>query len=301
MKNNILIVGGSGFIGLNIIDKHLDDKKTDKIYVFGDLNFIKRIKDIKGKIIFLGFYNEKTNLKFLKNVNVIYYLIGGLHTKSSYQFDTIKKNIYSFKSEIFNNNLNIKFVYFSSSGGIYNDSKKFKTELCSTYANNNYSKIKLDTENFLMKISDDIFSPIIIRPSNIYGKYQETQVNINGIITTLIYNSLIGKETTIPENYKLIYRDYLRVEDLIRFTDLILKSGKGIYNISYGYSYSIYEIIQFLKSFNIDPKIKFSKSHRFLNSFISNNKIKNELSIDPEINIKDGISMQINYLTWLLK
>ena len=42
------------------------------------------------------------------------------------------------------------------------------------------------------------------KPSNIYGKYQESQVNINGIITTLIYNSLIGKHTTVPKNYKLI-------------------------------------------------------------------------------------------------
>ena len=301
MKNNILLVGGSGFIGLNIIEKHLKINHAEKIYVFGNLSSLKKINDSRRKLVLLGFYNEKTNLKFLKNINIVYYLIGGLHTTNYYQFNSIKKNLLCFKNEIQNNNLNLKFVYFSSSGGIYNDSKEFKTELSPTINNNNYSKIKLEIESFLHEITTNIFSPLIIRPSNIYGKYQESQVNINGIITTLIYNSLIGKHTTVPKNYKLINRDYLRVEDLIRFTDLVLGFGKGIYNVSYGFSYSIHDIIQILQSFNINPKLNFSKSHEFINSFISNDKIKNELSAQPEISIKKGILMQINYLKCLLK
>jgi nucleoside-diphosphate-sugar epimerase len=105
----------------------------------------------------------------------------------------------------------------------------------------------------------------------------------------------------MPENYKLIYRDYLHVDDFLRFIDNLTYSSSIIYNVSYGKSYSLSQVLEFLNNHSVFPKLKFIEPSKNLTSYISNDKIRNETKIEPTIDLDTGILMQINYLKCLIK
>ena len=106
---------------------------------------------------------------------------------------------------------------------------------------------------------------------------------------------LYGKDT---------YRDYLHIKDLIK---VLIKIGNknllsNIYNISYGESYSCFQIYKKVKEYLNqsglqlkqfkDREIREGENKKI---FISSNKLKNELSWRPEININEGIKKIANY------
>lgn len=300
----VIVIGSSGFIGRNAVE-HLSFK-NNVIYSFGNEKNLANHFLFTGKIIHKGRFDLNTNWDDGIHIDFVLYLISGpkkSDTGFSNQTQLLHHAINLFVKK------NTKFIFFSSAGGIYEDSSVIKSEKMLLSPKNDYEKTKVLLENYLNSINSKKRNIIVLRPSNIYGKYQEKTVNQNGLITTLIFNTLISKPTSIPKNYRYVYRDYLHINDILVYLDMLLKKDKdihGVFNVSFGKSHSIKEVIDLtkneFKNFKIDvkPVLSFVKESDNLNSFISNEKISKIFGSIPNISLKEGIKKQIIYLNELV-
>ena len=94
---------------------------------------------------------------------------------------------------------------------------------------------------------------------------------------------------------------FLYVDDLINAIFLIIKKQKNkfkLYNLSYGKSFSIKEIVKLIiqvSKLNKQPKYLKNKPTIKVNILVDNNKIKKELEWNNKINLKEGINKTINW------
>lgn len=154
----------------------------------------------------------------------------------------------------------------------YNHSKILAEELCKFYA-----------INFNIEIT-------ILRPTNIYGSGQNT----NFLIPMLIEKTLNETVKTIEVMDLRPKRDYLYLND---FLDALLltinKKGINIYNIGFGESISVEEIIKTICNVTNIKKQYLSlgkeRKNEVWDLYVDITKIKNELGWQPKINFKEGI------------
>jgi nucleoside-diphosphate-sugar epimerase len=127
------------------------------------------------------------------------------------------------------------------------------------YPNSPYALAKQMTTNTAIMLNKNYNFPIsVVRPGNLFGKYQSENKFIPYIITRLINNEKI--ETTLGEQK----RDFIYAVDFAKGIELILKNSINfigeIVNLSSGKSYSLKEIILFCKEYiNSKSIIEFGK------------------------------------------
>jgi nucleoside-diphosphate-sugar epimerase len=158
----------------------------------------------------------------------------------------------------------------------YGHTKAIAEDICSFY-----------NEKFKVNIT-------IFRPFNIYGPAQSDKFLIPHIIKQFLdpNNKFIEVKDLKPK------RDYVYIDDVIQaLLKSINKKGFSIYNLGSGSSYSVEEIILYVKELS-----QINKTYVSLNSERQNevmdlvadiSKIENELGWSPEVTIKDGLKRTI--------
>jgi UDP-glucose 4-epimerase len=255
-RNNILLLGGSGFIGKNIIE-YINNISTIKLTVI--------IRD-KKKLIKNNNFNNNINLVELSNldytsiidliikndINCVIHLASSLKPSSGEeQFHKELDSIIlpSFKLIDYLANRNIKLVYFSSGGAVYGNYAIPITENFNRKPINYYGLSKLLIENFIFfKSAISELDYIILRPSNAYGKYQNFQSD-QGIIAVAI-DKIYRNEPIQVWGDGNVLRDYICVTDIVNILFQLLNSGvsKEDLNVSSGYLFSINEVINTIEN-----------------------------------------------------
>ncbi len=196
-----------------------------------------------------------------------------------------------------------KLIFLSSSGSLYDNTRKSlpSNEFSNLNPVSEYGLSKFIFENLLIDFSKmHEIQLVICRLSTIYGN--SNSIKKFGFINYLIDCSLnqikpiiYGKDT---------FRDYLHIKDLI---EVLIEIGdkdllSNIYNISYGKSYSCFQIYNKVKIYlnklgyqikNFEDKgIRSGENSKI---FVSSNQLKNELIWEPSISINEGINnLKIN-------
>ena len=285
MKNIIIITGGAGFIGSNLI-KYLVKKSNYKIisidnYFTGTIkNHIKnkKVKYIKG--------HNKNIHKLLKNIKenikVIFHF--GEFSRIFQSFADYKKcfefniNHSSHVIEFAKEN-KIKIIYSATSSNLGNNGKD---ENLSPYAwskSKNIELIKNYNRWFGLKYE-------ILYFYNVYGPGQILNSPMAAVIGIFEKQFKQGKPLTVvkPGTQK---RDFTHIDDIVRGCILAWKNGKqNDYMLSTKKSYSIIKIAKMFKY-----KIKYlppRPGERFGSTIPNNNAFK-DLGFKTTINIKDYI------------
>jgi UDP-glucose 4-epimerase len=135
-----------------------------------------------------------------------------------------------------------KIMFFSSGGAIYGSPKLTPTpESASLLPINTYGQSKKMSENLIQSFVPLGFSPLILRPSNVYGLGQG-HVHNNGLINTLFHAAINSESVRIYGKGEVV-RDYLNVDDLIRFVHRALTHwAPGTYNIGSSMGNSVSEV-----------------------------------------------------------
>ena len=285
MKNYILVTGGAGFIGSNLIEYLLSKTKykilsLDNYSTGNKKNHIKskRVKYIKGENQNISKILEK----FQKKIVVIYHF--GEFSRIFQSFinyeQCIRSNLKgSFEVITFATKNNIKIIYSATSSMLGNNGKDENLSPYSWSKAKNIEMIKNFNNWFGLKYEIVFFY-------NVYGPKQIKNSNMSAVIGVFEDQYSKNKPLTVvrPGTQK---RDFTHINDIVHGCLLAWKKGnQNEYMLGTKKQYSIIQIAKLFKT-----KIKYipqRKGERFKSS-ITNNNAQKILGYKSSIDISDYI------------
>ena len=310
-KKKILICGGTGFIGKNLL---LNFSKQKKYKVFATYNKQKKIKIKNINWIKANLTNVNDVNNVIKNKDIV---IQAAATTSGSKDIVNTPQIHVTDNAIMNSliinschNFKINHFIFFSCTVMYPHSKKYLTEnsiknitnITDKYFGVGSTKVYIEKVcEFFSKIGKTKFT--CIRHSNIYGpndKFNLDKGHFFAANLLKIQNNLDNKMTIWGKGNEM--RDMLYVDDLMNFVNKVLKFQKEnfkLYNCTYGKSFKIVEIIKkIIKLSNKKIQIyhDLSKPNIPINILVNSSKAEKELKWKPKINLEKGIKKTIKWM-----
>jgi len=188
------------------------------------------------------------------------------------------------------NNLKPWF-FFSSSSHVYNFSKKKLSEKSRCNPINFYGKLKLETENYLLKNKKNIKICI----ARIFS-FTHSKQNIKYFIPS-IYDKILKKKKIDNNLLNKEYRDFLSTKDICAAIKILVdKEFCGVVNICSSKSINLNDIAKYLKGdinrIKVNPPITNKKSKS--NYLIGNNKKILKLGFKPRSDINNILNDYMN-------
>lgn len=299
---NILILGATGFIGTNL---SLELSKTDdNLFLFGKKinDNYKALFDNKNVNFIEGNFDVDYNfVKLTYNIDIVYHLISQCipaNSNDDIAYNSTRDAVITCKLiEAMVKNKCKRIVFMSSGGAIYGNSDKLMNEMSYTNPITAYGIQKLLIEKYLylyyLRYNLDYR---VIRLGNPFGPYQFPGKGL-GLISTLIYSGLYGRELNIYGNGNN-KRDYIYISDAIKAIINISsdKSKDKLYNLGSGHSVSVNDIIYLVeKSLNTKLKINCipQRETDVSNNYIDISKYISEFGKSSLTTLDDGINKTI--------
>lgn len=303
MGVKILVTGGSGFVGLNLI-KHLIKDSSKEIYSIDKKLFPDNVFEINDKFEYLNIDLSDSKLKdIVRDINphIIFNLAAESQVLRSAEnpLETYKSNIFG-TLNLFESvrlaNINPKIIHASTDKvyGISNELPYKESHKLHSLFTYDISKISSDliAQNYKEIYGHDI---VIFRSSNIYGPYD---FNFDRIIPHIIKQLLEKKQPIFRSDGKFL-REYLFVDDLVKYLINLTenKSNHYIFNLGSEEVLNVMQVFKIISKFldsDLDPIVKNENLNeipeqkidatRFFNTFeVKNNPTKFESGIKSTI------------------
>jgi len=298
MKKKIIIIGGSGFIGTNILKK-IDKKKN---YVFSTFFKSKKYKNVTGVKYYKGnLKNINFCRKVTKSIDTVIMCAavssGAMVMQTNPMFhvdDNIIMNTNILKASSENK---VKKFIFISSNTVYPVSLKAMSEkdvnylLFDKYFNVGWMKIFSEKMCQMYKNKMNI---LIIRPGNIFGPNDKFDVVRSKVIPSLIRKFETKKTVEIWGDGKDI-KDFIYIEDFVAILLKLINKPFNfmILNVASGKSVSLKKIIDFLsKIYNRKKQnIKYDSSKPTMIPVrrVDIRKLKRFIKFKPKFTLEKGL------------
>lgn len=293
MTKSILVTGGTGFVGSNIV-KYFKNKNYNIVVIDRTIKEYNKISDVE----YLTFnLKDHENLKnFLKDYNFDYIFHEGAIVDTTYNFDDI--------FEINTNAINSLIKLAEKS-----DAKLIYASSCAVYGNtpipnkvnykelplNKYGESKLQQDQIVRSYLDNSENRIPItglRYSNVYGNGESHKCNMSSMIYKI--NEEIKTGSVKLFEYGEQKRDFIYIDDIVGYNVSAAHSNKvGIFNAGFGNSFSFNDLIRFFEIYyNKNIKINFIKNPY---NFYQNHTLCeiDDTLYKPIFDLKNGVN---NYL-----
>jgi len=293
-----LLIGGNGFIGKNLTQILLNDNREVIIYDNSKpINDSPKVTYVEGNI--------ENTLLLLSSASSADDIVWLVHTSVP------ATSMYNVESDLSSNipplirflqllpNTKIKkFIYLSSGGTVYGD-RDVKIPIDEGSVKDpisSYGLTKLIAEEYLTFIlKRTSISTFILRPSNVYGRYQNL-TKPQGIVGHT-FKSIIQKQSIDIYGDGSIIRDYIHVKDLAQAIILCLKSLNNnpfpkILNIGSGQETSISDIINLICEITSLPVSINRMPERLFDckfNVLSIEKAKQEIGWSPKTELQSGL------------
>ena len=295
-KNNILIIGGTGFIGYHLAKKAL--KKGWQVTSISSrrpkkIRYLKRVKYIICDI------TKKKSLK--KNVHGFFkYIVNlGGYVDHSNKKKTFESHYVGCKNiaEIFIKKMPIAFVQMGSSVeyGNLKSPQKENIKYNKKSVKSIYGKAKLAASMYLINLfKEKKFPSTILRLYLAYGPKQD----VNRFLPIIIKACIKNKTFACSEGIQL--RDFVYIDDVVEaiIKSLINKNARGqIINIGSGKPKKIKNLIKYIQK-NLKGgypqfgKIKL-REDEILKLYPNINKASKKIKWKPKISFSRGLQLTI--------
>ena len=304
MKQNILVTGGSGFIGSAIVKYLVNLNHNVIVYDNNSRGKLRRLKKIQKKIKFIkGDIRDKKKLFSINNkIDTVIHLAYVNGTKFFYNkpFEVLDIAVNGLLNILdFSKKKKIKNFFLASSSEVYQNPIKIPTDEKEMLKIPNihnprysYGGGKIISELYGLYFAKKYFKKFVIfRPHNVYGKDMGNEH---------VIPEFINRFKKLKNNNKfLIYgtgkeiRSFIYIDDFISGFDKVFKKGKNfeIYNIGTSQKINIGDLAVLISKL-LGKKIKFNKRKIFKGSPTvrcpSIEKIK-KLGFKESYSLKDGI------------
>lgn len=305
MKKRILITGGTGFIGANLVHRLVKEGYRPTVFVRKSSN-LSRLQNIISKIqcIETDLQNRKLlsqQIRQIKPTHIFHLAVYGAH-------QAMQKNVFQTYTQNIISSVNLieicckqgfqQFINIGSSSE-YGLKKAAMKEIDLLHPINHYGVAKMSISLAAAVFNDKYKLPIsTLRLFNPYGYFEDKK----RFIPYLIQNSIRGKIAKLSS--PLYVRDFIFIDDVINALLLFISdknSYSDIFNIGSGKQYSLQDVINILNVISNNVlKVKW-------NNHISNqpepsvwkadiSKAKKLLKWKPEITLKQGLQKTYQWI-----
>ena len=259
----VIVTGGAGFIGSNIV-KGLNDKGIDNILIVDNLEKAEKHKNL-NKIKFYDYVDKRDfNVEeFLQNnkVEAVFHQGASSNTMET-DGRYMMKNNYECTKETFLacQKHNVRLFYASSASVYGNGDKGFIEKEECEYPLNVYAFSKYQFDRFLNLNIKHLGSQVVgLRYFNVYGP-QENHKGRMASVAFHMFNQIKNNEPMkLFEGSQNFKRDFIYVDDVVAVNMFFFEhqSISGIYNCGTGNAESFCEIANALKEKYTEAKIAF--------------------------------------------
>jgi len=295
----VLVVGGAGYLGSVLVRRLLEKGYKVRIldiFMFGEdsvkeLLTNKDFEIVKGDIRDIGVISSA-----LKGVDAVINLaavVGDPACKIEPE-STIETNYLATKTlaEACKYHQINRFV-FASTASVYGIKEGLVNEASTPNPVSLYARSKLKSEEGILSLADENFSPCILRMATLYGLSHRMRFDL--VVNVLTMKAVTEKKITIFGGKQ--WRPLLHVADaaesFLRCIEAPIEKIKGqIFNVgSNEQNHQIYELGNFIKEMIPDVEIETIEKDPDLRDYhVDGTKISKILGYKVKFNVKDAIT-----------
>ncbi len=315
-KYKVLVTGGAGFIGSNLVEALLNDDRVEGVRVLDDFSNGKQtnlslfLKDSRLEVIEGDIRDFSTCLKAVKGMDLISHqaALGSVPRSIKDPLSTHQVNITG-TANVFTaaKESGIKKVVYASSSSVYGDSEtlpkleEHRGNLLSPYA---LSK-SIAEQYAAMYALNYAMNFIGLRYFNIFGPKQDPEGPYAAVIPLFLKALFKGEQPQIFGNGEQS-RDFTYVSNAVQANIRSLfkpieESESQVYNIACGYRTTVNELwtaLSILARTSEKPLYLSLRSGDILHSLADIEKARKELDFVPDIAFGDGLKKTYE---WFMK
>lgn len=306
----VLVTGGLGFVGHNLVKTLLHDYLCEVIVVDNCVNSSPTILggDIeKVKFHQISVLDTEQLFPLIQQVNFVFHLAcKQISASGKDPLDDMRVNAEStllMLEFIKNNELPLfeRFVY-TSSCSVYGSATTLPvSENDATIVLSNYAATKLLGENYTMIYNRSYNIPTSsVRYSNVYGYGQSPRNPYCGVLGKFVHNALINETLSVFGDGEQT-RDYTFITDAVNATILAAVHPKAlgdVFNVGTGVETSVNKLAEIISKYTGNLQVK-NVEERDIDNIrrraIGIEKIHQKLGWTPSINVKRGIELTIDW------
>lgn len=267
MMGRVLILGGAGFIGSNLVKALLDRGETPSVFDRPEANlgrlsiFQDRLRLYRGSLQELQVLEEIISRE---DIGTVVHLVSGMLPSSPEgalkgEEEAVIEPTRALLPRLEAHGCRLVFV--SSGGAIYGEGGVVPLrEDDLPRPTSHYGKAKqMLEEAILMHPMTSERNHLVIRPSNPYGRFQDSS-GTQGFIAVATGRVLNGEELTIWGDGSIV-RDYLHVDDLVAGMLGLMDhpSSRGIYNLGSGQGHRLTEVLSLIEGLSgLKARVQFA-------------------------------------------
>lgn len=308
-KKNVLVTGGAGFIGSNLVETLLKDERVGKIRVLDNLlaghekNIEEFYKNPDFEFMWGDIRDYNTCVKACEGMDLITHQAAmGSVPRSIEDPVTTNANNITGTLNIFTaaKNIGIKRVVYAASSSTYGDSVELpKVEDRIGAPLSPYAVTKLVSELYAKVFADLYdFEPIGLRYFNIFGPKQDPNGAYAAVIPLFFKAALEGRPATINGDGSYS-RDYTYVDNAVHANLLALftenkEAVNQVYNIACGERTTLIELWDYICKVvgnDVEPVYGSNRVGDIPHSLANVNKAQTKIGYYPVVKVNKGLSL----------
>ncbi len=298
----ILVTGGAGFIGSQIVDAYLD--LGHEVTVVDDLSTGKK-KNINSRARLVTADVRDPNLVTLfaeSRFEVVNHLAAQLDVRKSVQdpfFDASVNILGALRLLECCRTYGVRKFIFSSSGGtIYGECDKPAAEEDAAHPESPYGISKATSERYMQFYGSVYRLPYtILRYANVYGPRQDPHGEAG--VVAIFAGKLLAKEGVTIYGDGSQERDYVYVADVVNANVAALTQGENaVFNIGTGVTTSVNKLYERLATFAKGAKqatFAPARTGELARSVLNISKAKQHLNWKPLTSLDKGLEETYNF------
>ncbi|RJQ27591.1 ADP-glyceromanno-heptose 6-epimerase [Candidatus Parcubacteria bacterium] len=270
MKQKIIVTGGAGFIGSNVVEA-LNKKGIEDIIIVDHLNHHHKVENLK-KLRYSNYFDRGEFLPFLKTLGVKK-IDAVIHLGACANTQEADKNFLIQNNTIYSNILfefclanNCQFIYASSAATYGDGSQGYNDDERNLKPLNNYGYSKHLFDQWVLDSSEKPRQWVGLKFFNVYGPNEYHKGSMASVILHGFEQIQKDKEIKLFKSYHEDYpdggqlRDFVYVKDVTKVILFFLDNPNksGIFNVGTGKARSFIDLAKgVFAALGLNPNIHF--------------------------------------------